>query len=318
MNISISGVCERDMDLFLIEELVADCNLVAWLFKRCGLEEPFQETLHFTHSAVGSNGESDVEIQARVTDGRNVIVLVENKVAASFQPRQAERYRERAEDYCRNGKAHISVTLLFAPESYIGGDSHLHGFDVALSYEELHDWICRREEHGARSRYKEMLIRAAIEKSGRGSSILDGAVTSFQRYYRQVVCSLEPDLRMNERKGNPSGSTFIQFRSSGLLKGLSIVHKLDAGYVDLQFTKWGRREHELRALTTLYRDSDMTVDNATKSAAIRLRVSPLRVAQSPTEQLDAISEGIRAAGRLQRWVWKYQPELEAILRPNCQ
>jgi hypothetical protein len=314
MKISISGVCERDMDLFLIEELVADRDLLFWLFGHCGLNEPVLDTISFTHSAVFGNGESDVEIRAALTDGRNAIILVENKVAASFQPRQAERYRERADDYCRNEAAHVSVTLLFAPASYIGGDTHLHGFDVTLSYEELRDWICSREARGARSRYKEMLIRAAIEKSGRGFSTFDSAVSSFQRHYREMVCELEPDLKMNEKKGNPAGSTFIQFRSSSLPRGLSIVHKLHVGYVDLQFTKWGRRENELRTLTASFRDADMTVDNATHSAAIRLCVPPLKVAQAPAGQLAAIKGGILAAGRLQRWVWEHQAELESILR----
>lgn len=54
MKISISGVCERDMDLFLIEELVADRDLLVWLFERCDLGgEPYFEELAFTQSETG-------------------------------------------------------------------------------------------------------------------------------------------------------------------------------------------------------------------------------------------------------------------------
>ncbi|MCX6867719.1 MAG: hypothetical protein NTV46_16170 [Verrucomicrobia bacterium] len=45
MKISISGGCERDMDLFLIEELVAGRDLLVWLFNRCKLEEPVLDTI---------------------------------------------------------------------------------------------------------------------------------------------------------------------------------------------------------------------------------------------------------------------------------
>jgi hypothetical protein len=69
MKISVSGVCERDMDLFLIEELVADRDLLVWLFNRCDLVgEPDFDELAFTHSAVVGNGESDVEVRAKLSD----------------------------------------------------------------------------------------------------------------------------------------------------------------------------------------------------------------------------------------------------------
>lgn len=302
MKISISGVCERDMDLFLIEELVADRDLLVWLFTRCDLVgEPDFDELAFTHSAVVGNGESDVEVRAKLKDGRSIVILIENKVDASFQPRQAERYRERAEDFCRSGLVHAAVTLLFAPSCYIGENSGNHGFDITLTYEELRDWIANRYELNGRTRYKEMLLQAAIEKSSRGySPLVDGAVSSFQHRYWEMVYTLEPDIKMNEPKGRPSGSTFIQFRATGLPKGLAVVHKVDRGFVDLQFAGWGERVPALRTLTEAIREDDMTVECAAGSAAVRLRVPPLNVARAADEQTDAIKEGITAGGNLHR------------------
>lgn len=317
MKISISGICERDMDLFLIEELVADRDLLVWLFTRCDLVgEPDFDELAFTHSAVVGNGESDVEVRAKLKDGRSIVILIENKVDASFQPRQAERYRERAEDFCRKGLVDAAVTLLFAPSCYIGKNPASHGFDVTLTYEELRDWIAKRQKRDDRARYKEMLLLAAIEKSGRGySPLVDGAVSSFQHRYWEMVCTLEPDIKMNEPKGRPSGSTFIQFRSKGLPKGLVVVHKVDRGFVDLQFKGWGERVPALKTLTDAIREDGMTVECAAGSAAIRLRVPPLNVARTAEEQTDAIKEGITAAGNLHRWVWLNQEALESLLRP---
>jgi len=320
MKISISGVCERDMDLFLIEELVADQDLLVWLFDRCDLGgEPDFEELAFTHSAVVGNGESDVEVRAKLRDGRSIVILIENKVDASFQPRQAERYRERAEDICRNGLADAAVTLLFAPSCYIGGNSGRHGFDVTLSYEELREWIVGRENRGGRTRYKEMLLQAAIEKSSRGySPLVDGAVSSFHHRYWEMVCTLEPDLLMNEPKGRPSGSTFIQFRSTGLPKRLAVVHKVDRGFVDLQFAGWGERVPALRAFTEAIREDTMTVECAEGSAAVRLRVPSLNVAHAADDQVDAIRAGIAAAGDLHRWVWRNQVTLESLLTTSLK
>lgn len=316
MKISISGVCERDMDLFLIEELVADRDLLVWLFNRCDLVgEPDFDELAFIHSAVVGNGESDVEVRAKLKDGRSIVILIENKVDASFRPRQAERYRERADDFCRNGLVQAAVTLLFAPSCYIGEDPENHGFDVTLTYEELRDWIAARQEPDGRSLYKQMLLQAAIEKSSRGySPLVDGAVSSFQHRYWEMVCTLEPDIMMNEPKGRPSGSTFIQFRSTGLPKGLVVVHKVDRGFVDLQFAGWGERVSALKTLIEAIREEGMTVESAAGSAAVRLRVPILNVARAAEEQTDAIKEGITAAGTFHRWVWRNQTTLETILR----
>jgi hypothetical protein len=318
MKISISGICERDMDLFLIEELVADRDLLVWLFHRCNVtgELDFEE-LSITHSAVVGNGESDVEIRAKLKNGQIIVILIENKVDASFQPRQAERYRERAETFCRNGLVDTAITLLFAPSCYIGENTQTHGFDVTLTYEELRDWISNRQERDERVRYKEMLLQAAIEKSGRGySPLVDGAVSSFQHRYWELACALEPDIMMNEPKGRPSGSTFIQFRTTGLPKGLVVVHKVDRGYVDLQFAGWGKRVPALKKLTDSIRDEAMTVEPASGSAVIRLHVPPLNVARAAEDQINEIKEGIAAAGHLHRWVWKNQATLETILRTS--
>jgi hypothetical protein len=316
LKVSISGVCERDLDLFLIEELVADHNLLTWLFKRCDLGEPVADKTSFTHSATTGNGESDVEIRATLTDGRSVIMLVENKVAASFQPRQAERYRERAEDFCRNGVSHSATTVLFAPAAYIGGNPQNHGFDATLSYEELRDWIGNRSDRDARSRYKEMLLQAAIEKSGRGFSGFDDVVSSFHRRYRELVCELEPHLKMNELKGNPSGSTFIQFRATGLPKGLCIVHKVDRGFVDLEVGGWGGRVHELMLKVSPLIEEGATIEKASKSAAIRLHVPCLYVARSPDGQLEDMKHGIAAAGRMRQWCLQNVQALGSILTPT--
>ncbi len=80
MKIRFSGVCERDMDLFLVEELVADPELLATLFARCGLGEPDYHQTSVTHSAVAGNGESDVEVRS--------ILKTE---ATAFQAQQAQR-----------------------------------------------------------------------------------------------------------------------------------------------------------------------------------------------------------------------------------
>lgn len=312
MKASLSGVCERDLDLFLVEELVADEGLLAWLLERCSLGGPAVIDYSIVHSACGNNGETDVEVRSKFSDGREVVVLIENKIAASFQRRQAERYRERASDLRRNCGAAGAVTLLFAPEVYLDPGDFKHGFDFQLAYEDVLEWLRARDPDDPRLRYKELLLEAAIEKSRKGTDV-DPAASTFWSHYWTLTCEREPDLNLRQPDGKSSASTFVTFSPSGLARGLSILHKFDRGFVDLQFAGWGERVGELRRLTEDFREQGMAVERATGSAAIRLHVPALNSARCPEDQADAIVAGLTAAGHLLRWTRTHGEALEAII-----
>jgi hypothetical protein len=314
MEISISGVCERDMDLFLIEELSSDPGLLAWLFRHCGMDAPDFQRTRIRHSSVGSNGESDVEIHSFSETGRRMELLIENKVGAAFQPLQAQRYGMRAGNFLANETADDAATLLFAPSRYIGQDGSVHGFDHCLSYEELADRICLSDEGVPRRLYKRTLLNAAASKSRNGySPLVDGAASHFWRRYWEICRDMEPLLDMKEPQGNPSGSTFNKFRSQQLPSGLSIWHKFDRGFVELNFSGWGPRTHELRSHLAPMLDQDMTVERTGKSAAVRLVVPVLEISNCPEIQRIAVEKGITTAGRLLRWMRANESNLREIL-----
>ena len=318
MEITISGVCERDMDLFLIEELSSDIELLGWLFNRCGLGQPVFDKTRILHSAVAGNGESDIEVHSTCEDAQRVILLIENKVGAAFQPRQAERYQIRAQNYRSNGTAENAVTLLFAPSVYIDGKGGNQGFDYSLSYEELAQKVALHEGEEPRKVYKRTLLQAAANKSRNGyAGVMDDNASRFWHRYWEICEGMEPSLEMKEPTGNPTGSTFLQFPSHRLPKNLSIWHKFDRGFVELNLKGWGSRVHELRTLTEGLLDSDMTVNQTSKSAVIRLQVPPLEVTRCPDSQSEELVIGIVAAGRMLRWLRTNERTLVGILsRPQ--
>ena len=100
-TIEVSGVCERDVDLLLLEELVASRPFFEWFLGRVGIS-PSAELIAVARSVTTSNGESDLELTIKLDD-RIRKILVENKIDSIFQPRQADRYCERAAGYLRDG-----------------------------------------------------------------------------------------------------------------------------------------------------------------------------------------------------------------------
>jgi hypothetical protein len=83
---------ERDLDLFLLEELHSDARFVDWFGKQIGLEN-FQcrEATHSVSAKANAKwGETDV-LALFSNNSETVAVLIEDKIAAEFTDRQAER-----------------------------------------------------------------------------------------------------------------------------------------------------------------------------------------------------------------------------------
>lgn len=112
---------------------------------------------------------------------------------------------------------------------------------------------------------------------------------------------LAPEFGMEEPTPKPAGSTWISFPNVGLAKGASLYHKLNLGYFDLQFAAMGEDLVEMRRQFSEKILEDMRIVRVEKSAAIRLVVPKLRVADPLANQRDDVIAGMNAGKRLLAW-----------------
>lgn len=300
-KVAISGICERDLDLLLLEELVASSAFRTWVAQVAGLG-PLDHTVSpaVRRSVTHYSGESDLEVDLVLADGQRVTILIENKVDASLQTEQAERYKTRGQAYVCTGKCELARTLVVAPLRYFGNDLSLKGFDARLTYEELKDWFANQPALAERGAYKCTLLAAAIEKATLGyQPIADAAMTDFWQLYSSWVTREAPELNMPESKGRPAGSTHVYFRPDGFAKQLWLVHKFQKGHVDLEFARWGHRLAELRELIGSV-PPNCSLEKAAKSAALRSLVPKLDIRLGAAQEEAAVA-GIRAARELLNW-----------------
>lgn len=304
----ISGVSERDIDLLLLEEFLSSPDFLQW-FTAHVLGPSFNPgaLLSARRSVTQSSGESDLEVTFLDQDRRPVRLLIENKVNASLQPRQAERYQERGRSCIENGERAKFCTVLVGPERYFGKGHSLKGFDARVMYEEIRDWFARSQGMGPRKRYKCDLLTAGIEKGTVGYQVVaDAPVTAFWRQYWELTLRIVPELEMQEPIGKPARAGFVKFYPVSLPRGVSLVHKLGKGYVDLQFSGMGKRLSELRSKFGDYVEPGMEFKQATKSGAIRLDVPKLHTGFDFPPQEDNARQGLAAAQRLLAWFLKYR------------
>lgn len=300
-NIAVAGICERDVDLLLLEEFVASETFRDWfLIEVIGNGISLTRLIHAARSATFSNGESDLELTFESEDGKKIRLLIENKISAGLQPLQAERYRERGESYVRCGSCDQFRTVLIAPSRYFGEGGSQKGFDATLTYEAIRDHLGLSGDE--RACYLHYMLSKAIEKATHGWQLVeDEPVTRFWRRYWELVCELAPELELQEPAPKPSGSCFVYFRPIGLPPNVSLYHKVAYGNVDLQFAGMGNRLSELRAKFGPKLTSDMSIKKASKSAVIRIKVSRIDMTEDVAAFEGRITEGIRAAQLLLEW-----------------
>lgn len=297
----IAGVSERDIDLLLLEEFVATPRFARWFVQSTGGSDDVAEVIDARRSVTQSDGESDLEITLRLETGRDLRLLIENKINANLQPQQAERYQSRGETYRARNLCSSFRTVLVAPRLYFGAPLSSRGFHATLAYEEIRDWF-GTSNLGVRAAYKVALLTAAIEKGVRTAlSDEDDAVTQFWLQYWAHVSQHHPEWLMPKPAAKPAGSTFIQLHPSDLPPGVNLLHKLSTGHADLQFSNYASRLDELHHRFRSVLDSDMLIDRATKSGVIRIKVPPVNVARPFEEQLPDVAVGIAALKRLHQW-----------------
>ena len=303
-TVLISGVCERDIDLLLLEEFVASPALIHWLVERVDFAEARECALtQIERSATQSNGESDLELLLEKPESQDhFMLMIENKITASFTPRQAQRYSERGEAYVSQGHVAAFRTILIAPQTYLGDGDTTKGFDAKVSYEAILERISLEQKGSRRLSYVSRMLEAAIQKSSIGWQLQEDqpVTTSWYRYW-QMSSQLAPELELAEPTGKPAGSGFVYFKPPGLPKGIYLVHKWPYGNVDLQFAGLGNQIFRLREHLSDWMTEDMEVVKAAKSAVVRLRVPKFDVHATHSNEEELMTAGILAARRLLEW-----------------
>jgi hypothetical protein len=261
----------------------------------------FAESLGAWHSVSDPTlGESDVVHLFRSEEGKNVALLIENKIDAPPQPAQAERYRKRGEKGITEGSWEEFRTCLVAPEQYLAAGTETGHYDCAISYEELLSFFVSRRHRDPRFLYKAQVIREAIQKRRDGyQPKVSLEMTKFVEDYVALAKKEYPQLHVLPAKPRPAGSTWVTFKPHDYARNASLSHQLTGGYVKLfladeakQFEKWLTRIEP-------HLEDGMTLEPAGKSVGLAVPVpmlDPLK--RSVADQIAEVREGLAAAARI--------------------
>lgn len=297
------GLCERDIDLLLLEEFYCSSAFRAWFLQRVTGESGEGIDFDAKHSVKQSLGKTDLEIWFSDAKGMRWAVLIENKIDADFQEQQPQRYAQRAAEYRERAEAERAKTVLVTPAGYERDGCAL--FDVRLYYEEICDWLTKRgcDVEGVRARYKAELITAAIKKAADGyTPKVDLEVSDFWEEYWKFAGRQAHELRMPQPGPKPARAGFIRFHPLEIPSGVELIHEVRLRRVDLEFAGFGKRLQELQQAYGAFLEGKMTIERASGSGAIRIIVDKINPKLPFKSQEEKVSAAIGAAQALLEWL----------------
>jgi len=289
----LEKVDERDVDLLLLEEFHANTDFVTWFSLQCGFSNVRFDGAW--HSVTDADGETDLLLRVRFGETR-IGILIENKVAASLQDRQDERYHLRAARSQNEGKFDLFRVCLCAPQNYLDGAEEASLFQHRLSYEAIADWFSN--QIGPRANWRRYVMQEAVEQGRRGYKMVVSQENSeFHMDYWLYLCRKHPMLTMNKPTPKGKSSNWIIMKGVRFPKGVQLHYKIDQCTMELGFTE--HSIEELIAHRSQWPDGIRPVARGKYArAALVIDVSKVDMSKGMLSQEASIEVALRAAYRL--------------------
>ena len=287
-EIIMESVRERDIDLLLMRAL-ADRTAVGENMLR-GLFGSDYSLKLVQHSRYDETGESDIMLMVNAPTHGRIAVFIEDKIDASPQPEQCERYIIRGNKMLKDEECDAYEIVLIAPEKYLAS-SKAAGYEKSFSYEYLRS-LC---EPGS---FEHFILSEAIEKQRKGyTPVKDEKVTVFWEQLYLYIENNYPNLTPYITKGDRgSQATWIPFRID--MPDARIQIKADRGYTDLEI---GHQSKHIRAFAEENRQvlKELKVYPAGESVAVRMKTPELDFHKSFESQITLLDACLKACEELQ-------------------
>lgn len=291
--IPVEAIQERDVDLILLEEFTTDNSFCEWFINELDLPK-ISEKLGVWRSITGYGlGETDILFSYK-SESKTIYIMIENKLDASFQNKQYERYLQRAEKYVTDKSCDAAFTVLVAPKLFCENQSEFERF---VSYEQISK---RLEFTGTkRNLFKSNLLKIASEKLRRGYQPINSEpVQKFWHSYWKFKEDKYPNLQMKKPDIVPQNSDWPMLYDDNL-KGIVFYHKLGQGNTDATFKNFSN-ETEFKIREILPRKYELVKHS--KSFSIRIFSGKTDRTKDFNTQQEAVNKGLENLDKLRLWL----------------
>lgn len=286
MEIRLDTTLERDIDLLIMEEFVADTSFAKIFLDAVGVCASYTIDQAIHSKIDPALGESDIVFILNIAGKRHAL-HIEDKIDAIAMPRQHDRYDLRAQKDIDAGQYDSYSVVIVAPEKYLSNNKEAQKYSNRVTYEQMREYFLSKSN--LRSKYKIALIDRAIceQKNGYQYEANPGVVsfcTAMAAYQKENYPSL------------PAGTTAWWPGYPTLLNNAVMVFKANKGFCDLQFGHTLAQDLYVRVKD--YLSERMHVVQAGKSASVRITVTPIWLEDRFEEKLAEVDEAFVALTEL--------------------
>jgi len=291
----VEAIQERDIDLILLEEFITENSFCEWFVEQ--LDAPTFNSLNGAWKSISDFGFGETDILFSYNSGnRKIFLLIENKLNASFQNEQYDRYLKRAKEYQNKKDCDEVFYVLVAPELYCNNQNF---FDCYITYE----MIDKRFQliDSKRSLFKSQLFQIAIEKLRRGYQPINSIpVQDFWHSYWRYREERYPNLLMKKPDIVPYKSDWPVMYDDNL-KNIVFYHKLAQGFSDATFSNFSEEvEEKLKQNLPNW----ATYKRHNRSFSIIVFSGKVDRTKNFNEQIANIEAGLNNIRRLRDWIFE--------------
>jgi len=289
----IESIQERDVDLILLEEFYTDTSFCQWFINELDLPAFDSEIGVWRSISDFGLGETDLLFAYQSSLG-SIAVLIENKLDASFQDEQYNRYLKRAVAYVESKKYDNSFVVLIAPELYCNNQND---FEYFITYEKI------AERFGSigskRNLFKKELLQIATEKLRRGyQPVNSDIVQRFWLNYWKLKEEKFPTLKMKKPVIVPHNSDWPMMTDNHLPK-VQFYHKFTQGNIDATFK--GIPDREAEEIKSILPENIKLVKHA-KSYSLRINTPKIYRTSEFNIQKNNLIKGLSQIDYLRNWI----------------
>lgn len=268
----IHWFAERDIDVWLAEELKFNAGFARWFLNKLGQPSSMSVPAYRTRVSVVEGRETDVEALFRTAEGSTFAVLVEDKIKAGFQTNQMEDYVERGKLGTKRGNWSGFAVAVFAPRYRMPFPKALPPTVVALEFEEAAKRIASSEPHDARAIYRARFIERAAQPKVIVAENENQFLAQWWKAVDDLIREQFGDFFVIDRKSFPS-TTYVNAKCVNMPAYLRLDLKGDQGEVALAFI--GFPLNDLKSLVAPLELNGVVVDQKNRNKDPALRIANL-------------------------------------------
>jgi hypothetical protein len=299
---------ESEVDSIVVEEIFCSKDFQNWLLSKVSLNENSELIGAWKNVMPANFGECDI-VAEFIENNKKIVILIEDKIDAPEQPKQAERYHKTGKFLVEKGEIDQYITCLLSPKDYFKEGAPMEKYDKKISYEELLKWF-EKQDDSKRMRVKQMVLQNGINRAKTGYvQTIDEITNRFYKNYENIARQNNPELGFQYNKPYSKDNSWLNIKPGIFPPNVIIVHKSKRGFVDLQISKIDIDNFSKFMINKL--GDNMTIQKTGKSISIRILVSTLPKISSidePEMYNDQIGEALNAASQLMNWYVDFKNE----------